>query len=417
MGESLPPLRVRENDGSPNLIPVYEIVLSSNLTLASKGPGVVVISATTGAGGTAQDPITFPLIAGSGGTGVVTIGSNQLILGSGTAPFVSFPALNSGDLIAGSSLVMSPQIFRSGSQGQVLVADSSKKFGLVWTNSNALGSASSIAYAQTGDTFLIYSASTSLTAARIIAASDNITIVSSGTSFLISAVTNAGGSSVVYAQSGDLFLTYGASTNLTAERIIAASDNITIVSSGTSFLISANTGPTTSVIRIPMSLLSVEVNSGNAYWTAQTDQGTVRMDKAYVNMADSGRSISTWWCDVPSNINASPLWSLDIVSEAAGLGATGGLAVLFIDGMTVTHGESANTVAGSTAQLVAGNSFLMQTAGILTISTMTATNFDAALATSATDYMKVKITRMGNADTFNSDWYIYSVRARFTVDT
>lgn len=54
--------------------------------------------------------------------------------------------------------------------------------------------------------------------------------------------TGGGGSSAVYAQSGDTFLVYSASTGLTNERVIAASDNITIVSSGTSFLISANTG-------------------------------------------------------------------------------------------------------------------------------------------------------------------------------
>ena len=38
------------------------------------------------------------------------------------------------------------------------------------------------------------------------------------------------------------YLTYGANATLSAERVIAASDNITIVSSGTSFLISATTG-------------------------------------------------------------------------------------------------------------------------------------------------------------------------------
>src|SRR3990167_6207657 len=322
MGETLPPLRILESDGSPNAIPVYTIEIS--------GATVTRLSATG---------VRILIDSGAGATG-----------------------------------------------------------------------------APVGGEYLTYAANASLTAERVMAASDNITIVSSGTSFLISAVTNAGGSSVVYAQSGDLFLTYGASTNMTAERVVAASDNITIINSGTSFLISATTGPTTRFIRIPMSLMSVEVNSGNAYWTAQTDQGTVRMDKAYVNMADSGRSISTWWCDVPTNLDATPAWTLYIVSEAAILGATGGLAVLFIDGQSVAFGESANTVAGSTAQLVAGNSFLMQTAGILTISTMTATNFAVTLATSATDYMKVKITRMGNVDTFNSDWYIYSVRAGFTIN-
>lgn len=57
------------------------------------------------------------------------------------------------------------------------------------------GSSSSVVYAQTGDTFLVYSASTSLTNERIIVASDNITIVSSGTSFLISAVSSVAGAS------------------------------------------------------------------------------------------------------------------------------------------------------------------------------------------------------------------------------
>ena len=51
------------------------------------------------------------------------------------------------------------------------------------------------------------------------------------------------------------------------------------------------------------------------------------------------------------------------------------------------------------------------------MSTMSATNFDGTLATSATDYMKIKIARQGNADTFNADWYIYSVNLRCTVDT
>lgn len=85
--------------------------------------------------------------------------------------------------------------------------------------------------------------------------------------------------------------------------------------------------------------------------------------------------------------------------------------------MSVATGESANTLAASTIQLVTAGSFLLNTAGIMTMSTMSATNFDGVLATSAMDYVKVKLTRQGNADTFNSDWYIYSVNFRCTVDT
>ena len=53
--------------------------------------------------------------------------------------------------------------------------------------------------------------------------------------------SGGGGSSVVYSPTGGEYLTYAANATLTAERVIAASDNIVIVSTGTSFLISAIT--------------------------------------------------------------------------------------------------------------------------------------------------------------------------------
>ena len=167
-------------------------------------------------------------------------------------------------------------------------------------------------------------------------------------------------------------------------------------------------------IHIPMALLTVEVNSGNCFWTAQTN--LTNMDKAYINHVDSGRSVSTWWMSVPTNVNATPAWGLDIVSEAAINGSAGGFLILNVDGMSAAHGESANTLASSTTQLVVAGSFQLSTAGLLTISTMATTNFDATLATSATDYLKVKITRVGQSDTLNSDWYIYDVKFRCNVN-
>jgi len=280
------------------------------------------------------------------------------------------------------------------------------------------GGGSSVVYAPTGGEYLTYAANAGLTAERVVAASDNITIVSSGTSFLISANTGAGGSGVVYAETGDTFLVYSASTSLTNERVIAASDNITIVSSGTSFLISAITnggGGGTQVISIPMALLTVEVNSGNAFWTAATD--LTNMDRAYVNHVDSGRSVSTWWCKMPRNLNATPAWGVDIYSQAVAGGSAGGFIVLNVDGMSVAIGESANTLAASTIQLVAAGSFRLNTADILSICTLATTNFDASLATSATDIVKIKLTRQGNADTLNSDWWIYAVDVNCTVNT
>lgn len=415
--DNLPPLRIREADGSPNVIPVFDIVLSDNLTLINKGGGVVSISATTSTGASGpvyaatgndyvvmnlagdltneyrfvqsgnsitvttaaglvtinattgdlsvkQDTITYPLGVNSGGTGKISFLSYSILYGSGITSIQTMPVLGSGWLVVGSAITAGPTTLAVGSHGQMLTVDTGVAGALVWANT--LGGSAGIVYAATGDTFLVYSASTALTNERVIAASDNITIVSSGTSFLISAITNGGGGG-------------------------------------------------TQVISIPMALLSVEVNSGNAFWTAQTD--TTRMDRAYVNHVDSGRSVSTWWCEMPRNVNATPAWGVDIIGEAALLGATGGFLVLNVDGMSVALGESANTLAASTTQLVVAGSFQLNTAGILSICTLTATNFDGTLATSAQDYVKIKLARAGNADTFNSDWYIYNVRLNCTVDT
>ena len=425
MGETLPPLRVREPDGSPNVIPVYDMIMSTNLVVQNRGGGVIALSATTGAGAGTVYAATgnsyivtdfatdltgeFRLVQ-SGNSITINTASNLIIINAVTnaaASNIVYAATGNSYVVTDLAADLTGE-FRLVQSGNSITIDTTGNLIII----NAATGITQLVYAQTGDTFLVYSASTGMSAERVIAASDNITIVSSGTSFLISANTGN------WAPIGGEYLVYAANASLTAERVIAASDNITIVSSGTSFLISANTGAGgggTQIIRIPMALLTVEVNSGNAFWTAQTD--TTRMDKAYVNMVDSGRSVSTWWTMVPTNVNATPAWSVDIFSEAATLAATGGFLVLNVDGMSVATGESANTLAASTVNLVAAGSFLLNTAGLMTMTTMSATNFDGTLATSAMDYMKVKITRQGNADTFNSDWYIYSVNLKCTVDT
>ena len=244
----------------------------------------------------------------------------------------------------------------------------------------------------------------------------NNTIVSrAGTAYFVSSATGTG---IVYASSDNQYVVMSVAADLTHEfRLVQSGNSITVTTNANTITINAVTNATvgtTKTIRLPMSLLSVEVNSGNAYWVAQSD-GT-RMDRAYINMSDSGRSVSTWWIDVPSNLNSVPAWNLEIVSEAATVYSTGGFLVLNVDGMSVAAGESANTLASGTTQLVSAGSFALNNPGILTISTMSATNFDGTLATSGTEYMKIKIARQGSSDTFNSDWYIYSVRFKATVD-
>ena len=483
--DNLPPLRIRENDGSPNVIPVFSIILSTNLTMLDKGGGIISISATTGAGGTAQDPITFPLIVGSGGTGIASTGSATTILGVNTSGVV----FDYYRLIASDNLT-------------ILRANSAYFFSAI---TNAAGS--NIVYAATGNSYIVTDLAADLTGEfRLVQSGNSISVttatglitinastgdlsvkqdtityplgINSGgtgqTSFLSYAIlygsgitrvqtmpvlgsgalvvgsaataapqilnvgshgqmltvntsvagalqwanTLGGSAGVVYAATENNYVVMNLAGDLTNEyRLVQSGNSITITTDANTIVINAVTGGGggTQIISIPMALLSVEVNSGNAFWTAATD--LTNMDRAYVNMTDSGRSVSTWWCEMPRNLNATPAWGVDILSQAVAGGSAGGFIVLNVDGMSATVGESANTLAASTIQLVVATSFRLNTANILSISTLTATNFDAALATSATDYVKIKITRQGNADTLNSDWWIYNVKANVTVNT
>lgn len=94
------------------------------------------------------------------------------------------------------------------------------------------GSSSSVVYAPTGGPFLTYQADATLTAERVIAASDNITIVSSGTSFLISAITNAAVAGPAYARTGNTYVVITLTDDLTAERNLVAGTGLSLTDGG-----------------------------------------------------------------------------------------------------------------------------------------------------------------------------------------
>ena len=196
---------------------------------------------------------------------------------------------------------------------------------------------------------------------------------------------------------------------------LRASDNATIVTSGTGIFISATTnapGTTTQVVKFPLALQTVEINSSNAFWNASS--GGTFMDESYVTFIDSGRGIATWWGIVPFNVNATPAWGLEVLSKRRLNVANSNTLVLSVDALSIALGESNN---GAGTSLVSAGSFTINSASLLTVSTMTATDFDGTLAVSAGDYLKIKLTRIGSADTLNSHWDVYGVLFKCTVDT
>lgn len=132
--EGLPPLRMREEDGSPDLIPVYTIIVDSG-TISSAGPGIVRFA--TGGSGGGGTSFTVPLIVGSGGTGSTTLTNRGLVIGSGANPAQVLTALVRGQLVVGSDATLAPQFLNIGSQGQVLSIDTASALGLLWANTGA----------------------------------------------------------------------------------------------------------------------------------------------------------------------------------------------------------------------------------------------------------------------------------------
>ena len=51
MADEFPPLRIRDADGSPDVLPVFSVILSDNLSVVRRGPGEVALTVSTGGGG------------------------------------------------------------------------------------------------------------------------------------------------------------------------------------------------------------------------------------------------------------------------------------------------------------------------------------------------------------------------------
>ena len=194
-----PPLRVREADGSPNFIPVYELVISG-ATLSRVGATGVQLLIDSGAGaagaptgsqyvvlaldatltaerrlvagtglglndqGANSDAIlslVTPVSVSSGGTGVATLTAFGILYGSGGSAVQALAVLNSGELVVGSGTTTRPYTLPTGSEGQMLLTSGSVVGRVAWVNTGAGGGSGTV---NTGSaTYLAYYPSASTT--------------------------------------------------------------------------------------------------------------------------------------------------------------------------------------------------------------------------------------------------------------
>jgi len=165
--------------------------------------------------------------------------------------------------------------------------------------------------------------------------------------------------------------------------------------------------PTT--VKIPLELLTVEVNSGNCFWTAKS--GT-NLDQSYIAFVDSGRGVATFWGYVPNNLAASPLWSLDAIHTVDS--GSGGNVIVSVYGRSTSH---TSTIDIAPTLLVSSASISTQTSNVVTYSSLSGGNFDGVVALSATNYLFVKFYRHADSsgDTISAQWNLMSLVLRCDV--
>lgn len=473
MSETPPPLRVREADGAPNVIPVYEIVVSG-ATLTRQGPTGVQLLIDSGAGATAAPTgasyvtisldatltaertlaagtgltlvdagansaatisMIVPVSVSSGGTGQSSLTAFGVLYGSGGSSVQAIPAMASGQLIVGSGANLRPHILGTGATGQYLSWTGGSVIGNVaWINTQAIG-------ADLGNQYVVMAAAADLTAERILAAGTGLTLVDGGAggnatlAMVVPVSVSSGGTGqsthtafgVLYGSGGSAIQAMPAMAS--GQILVGSGSNMRphILNTGatgqylawSSGVIGAMTwidtaaagGGGTQTVRIPLPLLSVKISSANAFYTAKSG---ANLDAAHTAFVDSGTGIASYWGHVPNNVNATENWNIYFTHEAES--GSGGNVVLTLRGNVSSDG---NTIDVAPTTIISTATYLVNTFDRLTVSSFGAAVLDGSMGLAANNYLRVVIERSGGhaSDAVNAQWNLKYVALQCDVNS
>ena len=162
-------------------------------------------------------------------------------------------------------------------------------------------------------------------------------------------------------------------------------------------------------VRIPLSILTVQPDSANAYYVTST---RTNLDISYIQFVDSGNGACTYWGKIPNNVASTPAWNLDIDHEANS--GSGGNAVLTINARTFSN----NTIDVALTRVLSAGAISTNTAGTWTYTAaVSGGNFDSVVAVSANNFILIEVNRHGgnSNDTLNAHWNLNSVAMRIDV--
>jgi hypothetical protein len=167
----------------------------------------------------------------------------------------------------------------------------------------------------------------------------------------------------------------------------------------------------TQTIRIPMALLSVKINSANAFYTAKS--GTL-MDAAHVQFVDSGVGIATYWCKIPNNVNSTENWNLFFDHEPDS--GAGGQVAITLCGQVLSDGS---VIDANTTVLLSVRSFPTYAAGTLAITSAATGVMDNTMGLAANNMFLLAFQRVANnaGDTVNANWNLKNLSVQMDVNT
>lgn len=460
---------------------VYYALLGSNNTSVIKAGTSITVSTTTADIAGKQDSVTFPLITGSGGTGLSATGSAHTLLGvlSDGSTLVYYAILGSNNTSvtkAGTSITVSATTADiSGKQDSLTIP---LIVGSGGTGRTVAGSATTLVGVNSSGSVYDY---------FLLAGSNSTTVTRSGTSYVISTITSnatGGGNGVVNAGSAGNLAYYASEGTAIDDLIIGsahtlvgvnssgashdyyhilASANTTILKSGTAIYISADTGagggaPTTAlyvvmsanaslanelVLTASNSTINISTDGSAVYISANTGGGAGGGTfTQYIPMAlltVNPRNANAFWnVKTGANIDDAHVSFLDASNGLAEYwcwvpsktsstenwslamehGADTGSGGTVLITLRARITSDGSTIDAAPTVLTSTGSFTANSDGKLSINSASSA-YDGTLSLLANTRLRVVLERSGGnaADTVNAQWNLKNLYLKCDVDS
>ncbi len=263
--DAFPPLRVRESDSDPNVIPVFAMTFS-NTVITRLGPGEIQINpvGSSGGAGATEPYVTFAAVGGLTNERVLTAGSSVTIVTDGAAIYINAltsPLTDSGGSFltySSSTILPNERVLTAGTA--LVAATDGTNFFISLATPVAVSSGGTSATSFTNRGVLIGSGTSAIEAlaalaqGQLIVGSDAVLaprILTIGSQGQILSVDTGFGvglawvnttATIAGAGTGSFYVTFAADPALSVEKTLTAGSSVTVVTDAAAIYVNALTG-------------------------------------------------------------------------------------------------------------------------------------------------------------------------------